>query len=238
MRTWKPLAAFTALILVLTACTGATTPPVPPETGAEVTGEPGSPVETDPVEVWAGSGEGQAMIAEAITLAETYIAARNAYDPEAAREVLAEDATFREAPDGFRSVADLDLAFEFHQGYAIQLLSDECDVKAASPESVDIGCDYMVTTELQRIIDYPPVPGTFTFTVQEGRITRVLHSWNSGEFNPNVYNPWITDFLLREHPEFRALALASHELPPEPTREFLDLLPQYLELYEEWVNNQ
>ena len=155
--------------------------------------------------------------------------------PEAAREVLAEDATFREGPDGFRSVEDLELAFEFHQGYAIQVLSGECDVKAASPESVVIGCDYMSTTELQRIIDYPPVPGSVTFTVQEGLITRVINNWNPGEFNPNVYNPWINDFLS-EHPEFRALALASHGLPPEPTREFLDLLPQYLQLYEEWVN--
>lgn len=53
-------------------------------------------------------------------------------------------------------------------------------------------------------------------------ITRGRHEW--------------TAFLRAEHPEFHRVVERSNDLDPASVRELQEQLPQYLELYGEWVN--
>lgn len=95
-----------------------------------------------------------------------------------------------------------------------------------------MACTYMWTTELHRISSDPPTLARFTFTVRDGRISRVAHNASYATFSS-----WYGNFLS-EHPEFREVVDNSTVLDPEGIREFKELLPQYLDLYEEWLDSQ
>jgi hypothetical protein len=50
-----------------------------------------------------------------VQLAQDYIEARNAYDADRARELVADEFWTSEAPDGFRDVDTMELAFDSHR---------------------------------------------------------------------------------------------------------------------------
>jgi hypothetical protein len=132
----------------------------------------------------------------------------------------------------------MELAFAVHEAYGFRYTEGECEAPTADPlGGVVVHCDYLWSTELQRITGYPPVPVGFDFSIDDGRISYVAHAWNSDEFLPEVYDPWI-DFLTQEHPDFVRLALATHDLHSEHTPEFIRQMPEHLERYEQWVRAQ
>jgi hypothetical protein len=179
---------------------------------------------------------------QALEIAQAYIDARNTYDADWARELVADNFKTSEVPDAY-TLDTMELAFETHEAYGFHYADGVCEV--AGPDSrytqiegqVVVSCDYLWTTELQRITGYPPVPVGFVFRIENGLIASVGHDWNSREFGPNVYNPWL-GFLDRNHPEFHELDLATHELHPERTRMFIEQAPEYFALYEQWVQEQ
>lgn len=199
MRTWKPLAAFTAVILVLTACTGAAD-----QTPAE-----------NPVEI-----------------AEAYIEARNAYDVERARELVSDDFRTNEEPPGFVDITGMELAFEQHRAWGFHYSEVDCSLSGKTPEGAAVECDYLWTTELQRIGDHPPTPERLTVFIEDGRIQRIAR--RGGAFE-SWWNPFL-NFMTSQHPEFRDVVFRSFDLDPESVREVVEQLPQYFDLYEEWLN--
>jgi hypothetical protein len=180
-------------------------------------------------------GPGAAAVDPETAIARAYIEARNAYDADRARALVSEDFATTEAPDGFRNLATMDLAFATHEAYGFRYTDGECLAPRVGPQGgVFVHCEYQWTTELQRITGYPPVPVRFTFRIEDDRISRIAHDWNPSEFGPNVYDPWIA-FLTEEYPDFAGLALAIHRLDPGRTPEAVQQLPEHLELYEQWV---
>lgn len=174
----------------------------------------------------------------AVEIAEAYIAARNAYDPVRARELLADNFTTDEPPDGFRGLSSLELAFENHRAWGFQHSLEDCreSEQTVSPDVAVVDCDSLWTTEVHLRGDYPPTPETFRFRIRDGRISSVAHSasdydWYFGERS-------FYEAFLSEHLEFRALVDENHNLEPEATREVIELLPEYFDLYEEWLSQQ
>jgi hypothetical protein len=170
----------------------------------------------------------------AVEIAEAYIEARNAYDPERARDLLADDFRTNEPPDGFLDASDLELAFEMHKAHKFRYSDGECSEGATSPQRTIVRCNYLWSTEMHRIAGHPPTPARFTFHVSDGRIRWVGHTASSAfYFGPrNFYG------FLSGHPEFQALVDESFTLDPEATREVVERLPHYFELYEEWLSQQ
>jgi hypothetical protein len=180
----------------------------------------------------------QAGIDQAIETAQAYIDARNAYDADRARALVTDAFTTSELPNAY-TLDTMELAFEIHEGYGFHYSEGVCELHTSRSRAhvggqVAVACEYLWNSELQRITGYPPVPVGFVFRIKDGLIASIAHDWNSYEFMPNVYEPWVV-FLDGQDPVFRENALTTHELDPERTRAFKEQAPEYLALYEAWV---
>lgn len=170
-----------------------------------------------------------------VEIAEAYLEARNAYDATRVRELVSEDFTTNEYPDGWRNVENMELAFEVHKAYGFHYSDIECTQVGETAEGVSVGCDFLWTTELHRVGNHPPTPASMTLVIEEGLLTRIMRGLQPfGDFN----NPWRA-FLGAEYPEFlRVEDRVIDSLDPDSVRELVEQMPRYLELYEEWLNSQ
>jgi hypothetical protein len=170
----------------------------------------------------------------AVEIAEAYIAARNAYDPVRAKELVADNFTTSEPDERFRDLASLEGAFELHKAFGFQYSDGDCSQRSATGDRAVVLCDYLWTTEVHRISGQPPTPARFTFFFRDGRISAVYHDASSNFYfgQGSFY-----DGFLAEHLEYRDL-LDDAELYSEEYRATLELLPEYFELYEEWLVDQ
>lgn len=173
--------------------------------------------------------------AEAVALAEAYVDARNAFDVDRARELVADDFTTSEYPDGWTGLDTMELAFETHEAYGFHYSEAECTPESATSDQIGVGCDFLWTTELHRIGDHAPTQTNITVFVEDGRIARIargpaeIQSW---------WGPFFDRFLLREHPEFRNVVSRALDLELDAHREVVERLPEIYEEYEAWVRAQ
>lgn len=75
--------------------------------GTDPSGDPAMPTATD-------------READPVALAAAYIEARNAYDSPRARALVSEDFRTSEAPDGFRNLETMELAFAVHDAFGFR----------------------------------------------------------------------------------------------------------------------
>jgi hypothetical protein len=120
MKTYRTAVGIATLVLLLGACGE-------PETNED---EEEATIAAPPGEVAAGphdteseeseeSGDVQAL-EEAVALASAYLEARNAYDVEGARQLVADEFRTDEPPDGYSNLATIEPAFELHQAFGFQ----------------------------------------------------------------------------------------------------------------------
>jgi hypothetical protein len=169
-----------------------------------------------------------------VEIAEAYIDARNAYDVEGARELVSEDFTTTEPPDGWRDVEGMELAFRQHEAYGFHYSETDCDLPMETSAGIEVACDFLWTIELHRIGNFPPSELRFTFYIEGDRITRIAAGTHVRD---DLWEPWIA-FLRSEHPEFRGVVDRALVLDPDSVGELVEQLPRYLDLYEEWVDSQ
>ena len=89
--------------------------------------------------------------AEAVALAEAYIEARNAYDADRARELVADDFRTTEPPDGYRDVSTMDLAFEAHRAYGFHYAEVDCAPESEISDPITVRCDFLWTNEFSAL---------------------------------------------------------------------------------------
>jgi hypothetical protein len=128
----------------------------------------------------------------------------------------------------------MELAFETHQAWEDHYSDVDCGAKSARPQGVQVSCDFLSTTVLHGIGDHTPTSVDLGVVVEDGRITQVF---GGSPPSQSFQEPWMA-FLRAEHFEFYLLVVRSLELDPEATREVVEQLPRYLELYEERVNTR
>lgn len=167
-----------------------------------------------------------------VEIAEAYLEARNDYDAERARELVSEDFRTSEYP-GF-TAETMELAFQQHEAYGFHYSNIECNQQAETAERVSVRCDFLWDTHLQSVGNHPPTPAGITVLVDEGLIT--LISRGSQPFD-TWWNPWLT-FLRSEHPEFADVVDRALTLDPDTVSQLVEEMPRYLNLYENWLNNQ
>jgi hypothetical protein len=174
-----------------------------------------------------------------VEVAERYLEARNAYDVGQARVLVADDFTTSEAPQGYRDVDTMELAFAQHEAYGFHYAEVDCAPGEEAPERATVLCEYLWTTELHRIGNHPPTVEQLTVIVEDGRIAQIVRggpALSSAEMR-GWWDPFIA-FLHAEHPEFDRVVVRALGLDPDSTRELVERLPDYLAVYEEWLDGQ
>lgn len=169
-----------------------------------------------------------------VEIAEAYIEARNAYDAEAARSLVAVDFRTTEPPDGFVDAEGMEVAFQQHEAYGFHYGDVDCSVAEEVSAGVRVECDYLWATELHRITNHEATPERLTFVIEDARIQVVLRS--PGDISV-LWDQWL-DFLRDEHPDFYSVVVFALRNDPESTRDLVEGLPEHLELFRAWVESQ
>ena len=177
-----------------------------------------------------------------VEVAERYIAARNAYDAETARRLLADNVDLLELDLHGATVDELDLYFEMLRTFDQQLLNAEC-LESGVAEPVLVTCSYDLDTALQHAIGYPTMRSRFIFYIADGLIVRGTSNFPVGEFTPNVGQPWI-DWLNAEHPGAYDQIYTNYDtgtpsgiyFAPKLTPEAFALTSQYIAEWDQSLN--
>jgi hypothetical protein len=220
-RRWAaPAAAGVVAILILAGAVAILTGPRPTE---DIAG-PTAPDPADPVAV-----------------AEAYLTARDRYDAQAARSLLADEVQISKA--SFGELDELEPAFEALELYGFRISPFTCeppDGAVRGGEATRVACRYTLDSRLQGIVDHPPIEATFRFTVEDGLITRMTDGFPFATFDPAVWSPWVR-WLNAEHPGAfgelfvrRASGSVTFRLDPEA----LETASLYLDEYEAWAEAQ
>lgn len=128
-------------------------------------------------------------------VAERYLAARDAYDAEAARALIAPDAVLNDIP--VIPIDELDAGFDVLSIYEFSFDPIECSTVENAATS-RVTCSYRLHTALSDVVGYPPVAGAMNFEIVDGKITRLDDNFPFLEFSPNVFRPFAT-WLAIEH---------------------------------------
>jgi hypothetical protein len=145
--------------------------------------------------------------------------------------LLANNFFTTEPDEAFRDLDSLELAFERHRAFGFHYSDGDCRERG-SAAFTSVVCDYLWTTETHRISGQPPTPARFTFNFSDGRISGVFHDASFAFYFES--GGWYHGFLA-EHLEFRELL---DSIDPDEQRAANELLPEYFELYEEWLSQQ
>lgn len=187
--------------------------------------------------VFMTTGEGRfAGEPSPVEVAEAYIDARNDYDVDRARNLLAEDFTTTEAPYGHRGHETLDLVFQSWNVWGFEFTDVSCEQVSEGSGGHLVRCDYLWNTDVTRAGGFSPSEANLQLLIQEGLIRRVSETETGSE-------PWwetFIAFLEAESPDdfgetvYRAVDF----LDPDAVQTVAEELPAYLDLYAEWLDNQ
>ena len=167
-----------------------------------------------------------------VEIGNEYMEARNAFDAEAAGALMSADATLLDAPRMSRT--ELGQGFEALRVYDAQWAPFEC---TNTPGATLVTCDYSLETNLSRILGHPSVEGTISLLVENGQITRLVHSFPYDDYAPNVLVKFLT-WLGTEHPGAIEEVYVERDGAMSPNLEpaALARLSAYIEEYDHFVN--
>lgn len=171
-----------------------------------------------------------------VEVAEAYIDARNGYDVDRARNLLAEDFTTTEAPYGHRGHETLDLVFQSWNDWGFEFTDVSCEEVSEGSGGHLVRCDYLWNTDVIRAGGFSPTEANLQLLIQDGMIRRVSETESGSE-------PWwetFVAFLDAETPDDFAETVYSAlgVLDPDAVQRLGEELPGYLDLYAEWLDNQ
>ena len=197
-RNWIPAVVAAVVVMILA---GASVVVFTGDTEPDVAGGPASPVE----------------------IATAFIEARDAWDGEAARALVADDALI----DGFVATADEYLTQdEFERATGWRFMQPDCAETVAGPPA-DVFCTYTMENAWSRARGVGPFPNSkFWFTIADGKIQQLTHLFEISEFSPQVWDvvrKWVRD----THPEDLDVLYTPEFDAPIRTPEAIALWEQY-----------
>jgi hypothetical protein len=227
MDTYRPAVGIATVALLLGACGEPETVAAPPGD------EPAGSHDTE----GASSGESgdEPAMDEAVAVASAYLEARNGYDVERARQLVADEFRTEEQPGGYTDVGSMERAFEQHQAFGFHYSEIECVPLQGTPERPSVQCIFLWSTELHRIGDHPPTSTNLRMVVADGQIVKVLEG-SAPEYR-SWWNPFI-GFVQEDDPAFKQVIDEAVQLEPEAHRQLMERLPELLQRYEQWLDQQ
>lgn len=132
-----------------------------------------------------------------LEVAERYLSARDAYDVEAARALIAADAQLSDMP--VIGVDEFEAGFEMLSIYEMSYDPFEC-TQGEGAGANRVRCSYKLYSALNDPVGYPPVTGNMSFEIVDGKILQLNNQFPFGLYSPNVFRPFV-DWVIAEHGE-------------------------------------
>jgi hypothetical protein len=177
-RTWWTVgivAASTVLILGIIALTRT-------DDGA------GTPVATGDDPVASDDAE------QAIGVAQRFVEARDAWDGETVRSLVADDAVIEDF--AVRTVDDYVANSEFDQATGWRFMQPECTATAVGPP-VEVSCTYTMENAWSRALGVGPYTGSsFEFVIADGEIQQVTNNFDTSQYSTqvvDVFGAWLNE---------------------------------------------
>ena len=130
-----------------------------------------------------------------LEIAERYLMARDAYDAEAVRALIAPGAQLNDMPA--INLDELEAGLEMLSIYEFSYDPFECTPGEGDPDSW-VSCRYQLETALNGPVGYPPVAGHMSFQIVDGNIVQLHNQFPMGLYSPSVFRPFL-DWLAAEH---------------------------------------
>jgi len=136
-------------------------------------------------------------------LARAYLDARNAYDIEATKILLTEDAKIIELGDEY-SISALEsfLAYANAQDF-------RWDVDSCTTDDIgiyDVACSYVVSNSISDTLEIDPIPGgVVSFTIEDEKIALASLVYPIDEWSPNVFSMMIGFIRANHYEDFQTL---------------------------------
>ena len=213
-----PTAAGTAAPTVPTTASAPTA--TPPSTDA-----PARPAVTQPPNSSAPATSAPPAATEAqvaIALAQRFVEARDAWDGEAVRALVADDAVI----DDFdvSNADDYLLGAEIEQATGWRYLQPECTAIVPGPP-IQVSCTYTMENAWSQALGVGPFTGSnFTFVIADGQIQQITHVFDFSQFSPQVYEVFL-DWLTATHPN-------DDDVMINPTTGNFNVTPESIALFE------
>ena len=134
---------------------------------------------------------------EAIGLAQRFVEARDAWDGEAVRALVADDAVIDDfavsSPDDYIADAELDRAIGW------RYMQPECTAIVPGPP-IQVSCTYTMQNAWSEALGVGPFTGSnLRFVIANGQIQQVTHIFDVSEFDPEVWAIF-QEWLSATHP--------------------------------------
>jgi len=131
---------------------------------------------------------------QAIGVAQRFVEARDAWDGETVRSLVADDAVI----DDFAvaTVDDYVANSEFDQAIGWRYMQPQCTATAVGPP-VEVSCTYTMEDAWSRALGVGPYTGSsFEFVIADGEIQRVTHDFDFSQYSAQVFDvfgAWLDD---------------------------------------------
>lgn len=171
---------------------------------------------------------------EAIGLAQRFVEARDAYDGEAVRALVTDDAVIDDFAvsnaDDYLSVAEIERATGW------RYMQPECTGNLPGPLN-QVSCTYTMQNAWSQALGVGPFTGSnFRFVIADGQIEQVLHIFRFSTFDPQVYTVF-QDWLIATHPNDVGVMYDSDSANFNLTPEAIALFEQHTTEFVSSVNN-
>ena len=136
---------------------------------------------------------------QAIDLAQRFVQARDRWDGEAVRALVADDAEIVgenqvTTADEYLVNADFERVTDWH------FLEPECTATEVGPP-IEVTCCYVMENAWSRALGVGPFTGSsFQFVIDDGQIQQVTHYFDFDLFAPQVFEVWVA-WLTDTHPD-------------------------------------
>ena len=136
---------------------------------------------------------------QAIDLAQRFVEARDRWDGEAVRALIADDVEI--VGENQVTTADEYLVnADFERVTGWRFLQPECTATEVGPP-VEVTCGYVMENAWSQALGVGPFPGSsFQFVIDDGQIQQVTHSFDFESFAPQVFEVWVA-WLTDNHPD-------------------------------------
>ncbi len=136
---------------------------------------------------------------QAIDLAQRFVEARERWDGEAVRALVADDAEIVgenqvTTADEYLVNADFERVTEWH------FRQPECTATDVGLP-IEVTCSYVMENAWSQALGVGPFTGSsFTFVIADGQIQQITHYFDFGQFSPQVFEVWVA-WLTDNHPD-------------------------------------
>jgi hypothetical protein len=127
---------------------------------------------------------------QAIDLAQEFVAARDRWDGEAVRALVADDAEIV-GESQVTAADDYLVNAEFERVTEWRFRDAECAATEVGPP-IEVTCTYVMENAWSQALGVGPFTGSsFTVLIDDGQIQQVTHSFDVNLFSPQVFEVWV-----------------------------------------------